>query len=289
MADFGDFGGGGAAPFISTPQIDTITVTPTSPDTFPEPPIPPSNPDGSLPVPPIPPANPPPSNVQGQAQQTPTAGTQTSSSPQSPTASIPSSPNVDFRIRLASLDTSIYTGILVPLSSTSGLMFPYTPQIAFSQSVNYMDLQLVHSNTDYPAYTRTPSATISITGKFTVQSQAEGQYALACVHFLRAVSKMHFGETDTQAGLPPPVLTLNGYGKYMFNAVRVILKSHSWTFDDQIDMVNIAVASGLVRLPALFSLSCELTVVQTPQRMRTQFNFNQFASGQLMQQQEGWI
>jgi hypothetical protein len=36
-------------------------------------------------------------------------------------------------------------------------------------------------------------------------------------------------------------------------------------------------------------VSCELTVVQTPTRMRTKFNFGQFASGQLMEQQEGWI
>ena len=262
-------------------DIPTITVTPSSTTTVAAADTEFGN------VPPTTPA--PPSNVQGQPQQTPTAGTQPSGSPQSPTAQTPSSPNTDFRIRLASLDTSIYAGILAPLSSTGGLMYPYTPQIAFSQSVNYQDLQLVHSNTDYPAYTRTPSVTVSITGKFTVQSQIEGQYALACVHFLRAVSKMHFGETDANAGLPPPVLTLNGYGKYMFNAVRVVLKSHSWTFDDQIDMIAISVGSGLVRLPALFSLSCELTVVQTPQRMRTQFNFNQFASGALMQQQEGWI
>ena len=61
------------------------------------------------------------------------------------------------------------------------MIFPYTPTINFTQAVSYMDLQLVHSNTDYPAYTRTPSVTISVSGKFTVQNQAEGAYALACL------------------------------------------------------------------------------------------------------------
>ena len=197
-----------------------------------------------------------------------------------------------------------------------------------------MDLALTHSNTDYQAYTRTPSAKISVSGKFTVQSQAEGLYALAAIHFLRTVSKMHFGETDPKAGLPPPVLMLSGYGNYMFNKLACILTNHSWTFDESMDLVNINVgasplssilstgvgalvgASGVgnlvgglagsiaggainnllgltgggVNLPAMFTISLDLTVVQTPNRMRNVFNFNNFASGQLMSgTNTGWI
>lgn len=178
------------------------------------------------------------------------------------------------------------------LQQTNGMLFPYTPTINFSQAVNYAELQLVHSNTDYAAYVRTPSVTISISGKFTVQNQAEGIYSLACIHFLRTVSKSYFGAKDAaNAGLPPPVLVLNGYGNYIFNNLAVILKSHSWTFDDSADGIDIVFGNNRARLPALFTISCELQVIQTPQRMRNTFTFGDFASGQLMNASStpGWI
>lgn len=259
-------------------------------------------PDGSVGLPPFPFGRPRTVPAAGDVQRTPTDGNQVSGSPQDPRQQAPALPTKDTRIRLTALKPDIFTGILAPLQQTGGMLFPYTPQIAYSQSVTYMDVQLTHSNTDYPAYTRTPSLSITLNGKFTVQSQTEGRYALACLHFLRAVSKSHFGETDNDAGLPPPILVLDGYGVYLFNRLRVILKSHSWQFDENVDTIPIALdkgavsvsnprggGGGIARLPALFSISCELTVVQTPTRMRTQFNFAQFASGQLMERQEGWI
>lgn len=202
----------------------------------------------------------------------------------------------DLRVTLKPLNPGdIFKGgdLLKPLQDIGGILFPYTPSISYNQTVSYQDLQLVHSNTDYPAYTRTPSVTISITGKFTVQSQQEGLYALGCLHFLRVASKSYFGEADAKdgkAGLPPPILVLAGYGSYMFNQLRVVVKSHSYTLDDSADGVVIKSSGGVARLPAMFSLTCELMVVQTPQRMRKQFSFDKFASGALMQSTNvGWI
>ena len=208
----------------------------------------------------------------------------------------------DFRARLTALHPEdVYKpGLLHRLAATGGVLFPYTPTIAFSQAVNYADLQLVHSNTDYPSYTRTPSVTLNVTGKFTVQNQHEGLYALAVIHFLRAVSKSYFGETDAasgKAGLPPPVLVFSAYGPYMYNRLRVILKSHSWTFDENMDTIAVIVGSvngqsAQVRLPAVFSITTELMVVQTPQRMRKLFSFDAFASGAMMNpatSNGGWI
>ena len=190
---------------------------------------------------------------------------------------------------------------------TNGMLFPYTPTFTYTQGVDYMNLQLVHSNTDYMAYTRTPSVKISISGKFTVQNQREGQYSLAAIHFLRTVSKSYFGEIDVKtgkAGLPPPVLVLSGYGNFMFGqsggtgGLKVILTNHSWTFDDTVDTIPISVSGsaignvsvgGTVRLPSMFTIQCDLTVIQTPARMRTVFSFDAFASGKLMASNDGWI
>lgn len=269
-------------------------------------------------------------------------------------------PTQDMRVRLGALDPSLYTlnssstsslggplgnaissaisgtlggtnSIMSILADTNGMLFPYSPSITLSQTVDYMDIALVHSNTNYQAYTRTPSVKISVNGKFTVQNQREGQYALAAIHFLRTASKSHFGENDPQAGLPPPVLLFSGYGNYMFGnaagqlgpgGLRVILTSHSWSYDENVDTVPIVVGNtggaaqsviqalsqaaaisgsplssfnsnfmggGVVRLPSMFTITCELTVIQTPTRMRQQFSFQSFASGELMQNSNGWI
>lgn len=182
-------------------------------------------------------------------------------------------------------------GILAPLAASGGMIFPYSPAINFAQSVSYMDLQLVHSNYDFAAYTRTPTCTLTVSGKFTVQNQTEGLYALAAIHFLRTASKSYFGEKDAKigkAGLPPPVLLFSAYGKYMYNKLRVILKNHSWNYEETMDTIVVKAANGSVRLPALFTIQVELMVVQTPQRVRTEFSFDEFAAGGLLEQ-GGWI
>lgn len=205
----------------------------------------------------------------------------------------------ELRVRLSPLNSEksieqVYgkadpSNILTPLRATNGLMFPYSPQITFSQSVSYSDLALVHTNTDYLAYQKTPAVSLTISGKFTVQTQKEGAYALACIHFLRTVSKMYFGGDDPNRGLPPPMLLLNGYGSYMFNNLRVLLKSHSFNYNETMDTVLIRTGNGTVKLPALFDLSMELVVQQTPRAMRKDFDLNEFRTGALMLKKGGWI
>lgn len=200
--------------------------------------------------------------------------------------------SVDTRIRLKAQQTSVYgDGISSLLRETNGLLFPYTPTIQVSQDVNYAAMQMTHSNTDYHSYTNTPNVTISLTGKFTVQNAREGRYALAALHFLRTASKMYFGEKDVatgRAGLPPPVLLLEGYGTYMFNNIKVILRGHNYSFDENVDTVAVAVANGSARIPAIFTISLSLVAQQTPTAMRKEFSLDEFRSGALLEK-GGWL
>lgn len=181
-----------------------------------------------------------------------------------------------------------YTGIQAPLKETGGLMFPYTPSIQISQDVDYGVMQMVHSNTDYHYFNRSPNASVNITGKFTVQNQYEGRYAIACLQFLRTVSKMNFGQKDQFAGLPPPILALSGHGTYMFNKVRVFVKTHSYNYDENMDIVDVKLDSGNVKLPAMFTLSVSLTTQPTPNMMRTEFTLEEYRSGALLAK-GGWL
>jgi len=203
----------------------------------------------------------------------------------------------EFRVRLAPLNpTDVYgpTGILQILKQTNGLVFPYTPSVSFSQAVNYTDLSLVHTNGDIQAYQRTPSVSIQIQGKFSVQNAREAEYSLAALHFLRTVSKSYFGVGNSEAerrlaGTPPPMLVLSGYGTYMFNKLKCVLENHSWTFDEQQDLIPFRLPDGgTARLPPLFSISLTVKVQNTPSEMRREFSLNEFRTGALMRK-GGWI
>lgn len=209
----------------------------------------------------------------------------------------------DFRVRLSAQPGAGSTtpggaygpkspaNLLNPLYETNGMMFPYTPSISYSEDVEYASQNMSQTNTDYMSYTKTPSVKLTVAGKFTVQSNVEGMYALACIHFLRTSSKMYFGEKaakQKRAGLPPPILLFNGYGSYMYNNLKVILTSHSFNYDEGMDTVLITTAGGTARLPALFSITCSLTVQQTPSKMRKEFDLDAFRTGELMKK-GGWL
>lgn len=193
--------------------------------------------------------------------------------------------------------------ILFPLHATRGLLFPYTPSVSVSGESSWTKHDLVHTNYDILSYQRTPSANIQVTGKFTVQNQREGEYALAAIHFLRTVTKMYYGNADSAqanpqqsaadsglAGLPPPVLVLHGYGAYMFNDVRVVCQGYSFSFDDSQDLVSIKTQSGGdILLPPLFALQVTLGMQQSPARIRDQFSLNEFRTGELFNTRSGWF
>lgn len=140
-------------------------------------------------------------------------------------------------------------GILQPLRTTNGLVWPYQPEIQYQQSVDYKSLQLTHTNQEILSYDHTSAPKFTITGNFTVQNQQEGIYALAAIHFLRTVTKMRFGQDDDAAGTPPPVLLFDAYGQYMFNQLPVVVTSWSHGLPSEpdyvpVDLNNIQVMSS---------------------------------------------
>jgi len=130
------------------------------------------------------------------------------------------------------------SGLLQPLRSTNGVVWPYQPQISWEQSVDYSSIDMVHVNQEIMAYTKTPAAKFSISGSFSVQNNQEGIYALAAIHFMRTVTKMYFG-TGQALGTPPPVLLFDAYGQYMFNQLPVIVTNFSVELPQDIDYVPV--------------------------------------------------
>ena len=196
--------------------------------------------------------------------------------------------------------------ILKPLLGTNGMIWPYQPNITYAQDVSYQEVSMTHTNQEFYAYTRTNAVKFTCEGEFSAQTQTDGLYSLAVIHFLRTVTKMYFGQGDN-LGVPPPILLFDAYGTYMFNALPVIITQFSVTLPKDIDYVpidmknlgttidpNIAnqlnapsTTAGTVWLPAVFSISVAMTVQNTPAKLRT-FDLGKFRDGSLLTG-GGWI
>jgi hypothetical protein len=182
------------------------------------------------------------------------------------------------------------SNLLAVLYTFKGIMFPFTPTINVSQAVNWDPIALSQTNWDVNAYQKTPSVNISIAGTFTAQNPREGEYLMAVIHFLRVVTKSYFGIKDQdKAGIPPPVLYLNGYGDAMFNYLPCVVKSTSYSFDESTDTNYFVSRSGnSAMLPAKLVINMELGVQINPDKQRTEFSLDEFRTGNLLKN-GGWF
>jgi len=210
--------------------------------------------------------------------------------------------------------------ILRPLYQTGGLLWPYTPIINDVTSVQYDSYDPVHSNQPFMAFKSVAPKEIMCSGQFTAMNQDEALYCLAAIHFLRTITKMFFGiggldqESKNLRGTPPPVLLFNAHGTAMFHNVPVIVTSYSIELPQDVDYVEVngssAINSSIVNtdvatevdsfngtvssqpydawIPTKFNITVNMTVQNSPNRWRRNFNLNDFRTGKLIKK-GGWI
>jgi hypothetical protein len=156
----------------------------------------------------------------------------------------------DWRVRLSLADNAQifykdpsagYNSIMAPLVETNGVIWPYVPTINLSHTANYTSQQLTHSNYAQQFYNSSEVSEISINGDFTVQSAEEGQYLMAVIYFLRSATKMFFGSSNN-AGNPPPILFLDGYGSHYFPHVPCVVTGFTHTMNPEVDYVQVPIS-----------------------------------------------
>ena len=224
----------------------------------------------------------------------------------------------DTRVRIVvptgPLTSKLTTGpVLSPLAPTNGVLFPYTPSIQVTHGATYNSENLTHSNYAYQFYQSSNVDTINITATFACKNSADAAYVIAVQHFFRTVTKMFYGQ-DAEAGLPPPVLRLEGHGDYQFGAHReqvggvpVVITSFSINLPEDVDYITANInrtantesfraaesnpfAAGSLdngvesqtRVPIVqqFSISC--ITVYSRKSITGDFGFDKFAKGQLL-------
>jgi hypothetical protein len=130
-------------------------------------------------------------------------------------------------------------GILEPLQSTDGVIFPYTPAISVTYSAGYDASDLIHSNYKVYQYKGSSVDTVSITADFTAQDTTEANYLLAVIHFFRSVTKMFYGQDkNPNNGVPPPLCYLSGFGAYTFDAHPLVVTNFTYTTPTDVDYIR---------------------------------------------------
>lgn len=204
----------------------------------------------------------------------------------------------DWRVRLSVPSTMSGSSLLQPLVTTQNSMtFPLTPSVIISHSANYNSLQPVHTNYPFQIYENSSTDDMTITGEFPVENDNDGRYWVACMHYLRSVTKMNYG-TD---GSPPPVVRLNGYGDYIFKNVPVVISNFTVDLPVEVDYIAVGLnttnsddpddpgtSSGTTWVPTLsqITVTCKPTYSR---RQVSQFDLQQFVNGNYVLDGRGFI
>lgn len=206
----------------------------------------------------------------------------------------------DWRVRL-SLPRHFGQEFMGPVIKTEGFVFPYTPTIMCSHTANYTPLNPVHTNYTTNAYNYSTVDNITMTGDFYCQNGLEARYWVAAVHYLRSVTKMSYGSASSNAGSPPPVVLLNGYGDFVFKNIPVIVTQVQFDLPKDVDYISCTLDNpeleGQVEnfdynTVAWAPTQSQITVQVAPQISRSsmsQFNMDSFIKGEYLKKSGGFL
>lgn len=191
----------------------------------------------------------------------------------------------DWRVRISlPVESKLFynsndSGVLYPLikDGQRGVVFPYTPTMTIAHNARYSEQALTHSNYKSYFYEGSDVSPITINGDFSAQSEQEARYVLAAIHFFRACTKMFFGNSD-DAGNPPTIVYLDGYGEYYLPHVSCVITQFSHTMPSDVDYIPIQ-NNSMTRIPTFSQMQVTLQPVYSRRRIHDSFNLNSYAVG----------
>jgi hypothetical protein len=199
----------------------------------------------------------------------------------------------DWRVAITT-DFNIFNSPLFKrLQTTGGVVFPYLPTISISTSANYTQIDPVHNNYPFQSYKSSQVNEISISGEFTCETAADAEYWIAATTFFKTATKMFFG-LGANAGNPPIVCNLFGYGTSIFDNVPVVIKSFSVDLPPDVNYVNYngINSNGAVKsntwVPVLSTISITVMPIYNRERLR-RFSLEDYARGEPSKAGVGFI
>jgi hypothetical protein len=154
----------------------------------------------------------------------------------------------DWRVKLSIPNIGVFqsSSILQPVISAGAMVFPYTPSIKISHTANYDEQSITHQNYQFITYQNSKVDKINISAPFYVEDAVQAQYWLAAVHYFRSVSKMFTGsDAGSNAGSPPPIVYLSGYGDFVFKNIPVVVTSFSVDLSSDTNYISTSLRASI--------------------------------------------
>lgn len=188
----------------------------------------------------------------------------------------PGSPE-DWRVRI-SFPNGIFDETEM-LEATGGVVFPYLPNITLSTKANYTTIDTIHSNYPFYAYKNSSVDDITISGDFTAETESDALYWVQATSFFRAATKMFFGQ-GSNAGNPPLICTMYGYGASMFQGLPIIIKSFQVDFKDDVNYIRCSPPWGVgpTWVPILSTVQVSVSPIYSREKLR-RFDLRSYQAG----------
>jgi hypothetical protein len=188
----------------------------------------------------------------------------------------------DWRVRINCNFGLFGEGAFSLLQDTNGVVWPYNPSITIATKANYSALDPVHSNYPFQAYKSSSVDDIQISGDFSCETEEDAAYWIQATTFFKASTKMFFGRS-TNAGNPPIICNLSGYGPGVLNSIPVVVKQFSVELPEDVNYIKCTsnnFKGGATWVPILSKISVTVAPIYNRSKLR-QFSLQEYASGQM--------
>ena len=185
----------------------------------------------------------------------------------------------DWRVRLNAEWTIFNSPMFNLLKETGGVVWPYLPTITIATKANYTQIDPTHNNYPFMAYKNSQVDDITIAGDFSAETENDAAYWIAATTFFKTATKMFFGQ-GPNAGNPPIICNLSGYGASVFNNVPVIVKSFSVELKEDVNYINCNTFGTNTWVPVMSNISIVVQPIYNRERLR-KFSLRDYASGKM--------
>lgn len=196
---------------------------------------------------------------------------------------IPVTPSIgnDWRVRINCDWSRFNSNMFQRLSDagTNGVVFPYNPQISITSAAEYSEVTPTHNNYPFLSYKNSKIDTISIESDWSCETETDAAYYVAAVTFFKTVTKMFYGEGEN-AGNPPLICRLTGYGTSVFNNVPVVVTYVNVSLPPDVNYINCTSFGTNTWVPIFSKINLELKPIYNRSELR-KFSLEQYAQGAL--------
>jgi hypothetical protein len=186
----------------------------------------------------------------------------------------------DWRVKIQAPWSLFESKMFKMLEETGGVVFPYLPNITVSTKANYTNVDLVHSNYPFYAYKNSTVEEIQISGEFSAETATDAAYWIAATTFFKTATKMFFGQGEN-AGHPPIICNLTGYGASIFDRIPIVITNFSVDLKDDINYTQCNIFGTNTWVPVLSNISVSVIPIYSRESLR-KFDLKKYATGQMI-------